>query len=128
MSIKTDSVCGIIVAAGSGTRMGGVSKPEIKLDGKTLFQRVLEAFLASSVSELVVVGGENLPRLQLLAERYRGSVPIRFSFTVEGEQVKNLFSMTPHVFRISKAGAEALEKTETLTDTASCVLNVYRKV
>ena len=78
MSIKTDSVCGIIVAAGSGTRMGGVSKPEIKLDGKTLFQRVLEAFLASSVSELVVVGGENLPRLRLLAERYRGSIPIRF--------------------------------------------------
>ena len=54
------------------------------------------------------------------------SVPIRFSFTVEGEQIRNLFSMTPHVFRISKAGAEALAKTETLTDTASCVLNVYR--
>ena len=55
------------------------------------------------------------------------SVPIRFTFTVEGEQVQHLFSMTPHVFRISKAGAEALAKTETLTDTASCVLNVYRK-
>ena len=54
------------------------------------------------------------------------SVPIRFSFTVEGEQIRNLFSMTPHVFRISKAGAEALSKTEVLTDTASCVLNVYR--
>ena len=54
------------------------------------------------------------------------SVPIRFSFTVEGQQVQNLFSMTPHVFRISKAGAEALRKCEKLTDTASCVLNVYR--
>ena len=54
------------------------------------------------------------------------SVPIRFSFTVEGDQVRNLFSMTPHVFRISRSGAEALAKTETLTDTASCVLNVYR--
>ena len=54
------------------------------------------------------------------------SMPIRFSFTVEGEQIRNLFSMTPHVFRISKAGAEALSKTEVLTDTASCVLNVYR--
>ena len=78
MSTKTDSVCGIIVAAGSGTRMGGVSKPEIKLDGKTLFQRVLEAFLASPVSELVVVGGENLPRLRLLAEGYNSPIPIRF--------------------------------------------------
>ena len=55
------------------------------------------------------------------------STPIRFTFTVEGEQVQNLFSMTPHVFRIGKEGAENLRKTETLTDTASCVLNVYRK-
>ena len=55
------------------------------------------------------------------------SVPIRFSFTVEGKQVQNLFSMTPHVFRIGKEGAERLRKTEVLTDTASCVLNVYRR-
>ena len=55
------------------------------------------------------------------------SVPIRFSFTVEGKQVQNLFSMTSHVFRIGKEGAERLRKTEVLTDTASCVLNVYRR-
>ena len=57
----------------------------------------------------------------------RKSVPIRFSFTVEGQQIQNLFSMTPHVFRIGKDGAERLRKTETLTDTASCVLNVYQR-
>ncbi len=56
------------------------------------------------------------------------TVPIRFSFTVEGQQVRNLFSMTPHVFRIGKDGAERLQKTESLTDTASCVLNVYRRL
>lgn len=55
------------------------------------------------------------------------SIPIRFSFTVEGEQVQNLFSMTPHVFRVGKAGAERLRNTQVLTDTASCVLNVYRR-
>ena len=55
------------------------------------------------------------------------SVPIRFAFTVEGKQVQNLFSMTPHVFRIGKAGAERLAKTEVLTDTASCVLNVFQR-
>lgn len=55
------------------------------------------------------------------------SIPIRFSFTVEGQQIQNLFSMTPHVFRIGKDGAERLRKTEILTDTASCVLNVYRR-
>ena len=54
------------------------------------------------------------------------SVPIRFSFTVEGEQVRNLLSMTPHVYRISREGAQRLAATETLTDEASCVLNVYR--
>ena len=55
------------------------------------------------------------------------SIPIRFTFTVEGEQIRNLFSMTPHVFRIGKAGAERLEATEILTDTASCVLNIFRR-
>ena len=53
-------------------------------------------------------------------------IPIRFTFTVEGEQVQNLLSMTPHVYRISKEGAQRLTETETLTDTASAVLNVYR--
>ena len=56
------------------------------------------------------------------------SVPIRFTFTVEGEQVQNLLGMTPHVFRITKEGAARLAATEKLTDTASAVLNVYRVV
>ena len=55
------------------------------------------------------------------------TVPIRFTFTVEGEQVQNLLSMTPHVYRISKEGAERLAATERLTDTASAVLNVFSK-
>lgn len=55
------------------------------------------------------------------------TVPIRFSFTVEGAQIRNLFSMTPHLFRIGKEGAERLGQTNLLTDTASCVLNVYRQ-
>ena len=54
------------------------------------------------------------------------SVPVRFTFTVEGAQVQNLLSMTPHVYRISKEGAARLAATETLTDTASAVLNIYR--
>lgn len=55
------------------------------------------------------------------------TVPIRFTFTVEGEQVRNLLSMTPHVYRISKQGAERLAATKKLTDTASAVLNVFSK-
>lgn len=53
------------------------------------------------------------------------SIPVRFAFTVEGQQVQNLLSMTPHVYRISKEGADRLRQTATLTDTASCVLNLY---
>jgi hypothetical protein len=56
------------------------------------------------------------------------SIPIRFGFAIEGDQIQNLFSMTPHVFRIGKEGAERLRKTEILSDTASCVLNVFRVI
>ena len=56
------------------------------------------------------------------------SVPIRFTFTVEGTQVQNLLSMTPHMYRISKEGAARLAATEKLTDTASAVLNIFRKI
>ena len=56
------------------------------------------------------------------------SVPIRFTFTVTGEQVQNLLSMTPHVYRISREGAQRLASTENLTDTASAVLNIFRKI
>lgn len=54
------------------------------------------------------------------------SIPIRFTFTVENEAVQQLLSMTPHVYRITKAGAQALSDTKRLTDTASCVLNIYK--
>lgn len=55
------------------------------------------------------------------------SVPLRFSFTAEGQQVQNLLYMTPHVFRIGREGAQRLAQTARLTDTASCVLNIYKR-
>ena len=54
------------------------------------------------------------------------STPVRFSFTAQGEQITNLLSMTPHFWRINTAGAKRLQATKVLTDTASCVVNVYR--
>ncbi len=63
----------------------------------------------------------DIPGFRLVESR-----PLQFTFTVEGEQVQNLLRMTPHVYRISNAGAENLRNTEKLTDTASCVLNLYR--
>lgn len=64
-----------------------------------------------------------LPGFQLIESR-----PIRFSFTLKDDQIHSLFAMTPHLFRISKAGAQRLADTTQLHDTASCVLNVYRAI
>lgn len=55
------------------------------------------------------------------------SIPIRFSFTIEGKRIQALFAMTPHLFRIGPAGAQRLGQTKVLTDTASCWLNIYRR-
>ena len=63
----------------------------------------------------------DIPGFQL-----RESRKVRFTFTAEGEQVQNLLAMTPHVYRIGKEGADRLRQTKTLTDTASCVLNLYQ--
>lgn len=63
----------------------------------------------------------DLPGFRLLESR-----PVRFSFTIEGEQIRSLFAMTPHLFRIGREGARRLAETQVLTDTASCVLNIYR--
>lgn len=53
---------------------------------------------------------------------------LEFDFTLPSHgQVENLLSMTPHYWRISKEGAERLAKTETLSDRAQVVFNLYRK-
>ena len=69
--------CAVIAAAGSGTRMGGVSKPNIVLCGKTLFEYVLKAFCESSVDEIVVVcSSDNENSLFNLAKEF--GKPIKF--------------------------------------------------
>lgn len=74
---KEPFVSAIIVAAGSGTRMGGISKPELTLNGKALLCYVTEAFLQSSVDEIIIVCGTNRPRLEALAP-INPCKPIRF--------------------------------------------------
>ena len=73
-----------------------------------------------------VSGSWNATDLQRILGDNLGTAKLP-TVTVEGEQVQNLLSMTPHVYRISKEGAARLAATEKLTDTASAVLNVYRK-
>ena len=53
---------------------------------------------------------------------------LEFTFTIDSnEQVRNLLSMTPHFWRISKEGAEKLANTRSLTDTAQVIFNLYNK-
>ena len=74
--------------------------------------------------ELIHREKDTVPKLEGF-ERIE-TVPIRFDFHLEGEQVRNLLYMTPHVYRIGKEGADRLRATQELDDTASCVLNVYK--
>ena len=65
---------------------------------------------------------------QLLGFRLERSETLTFSFTADSpEQVQNLLSMTPHFWRISKEGAQRLAATQTLTDEAQVIFNLYRK-
>lgn len=64
-----------------------------------------------------------LPGFRRIAEK-----TLEFSFDLSGaESVSDLLSMTPHVWRISKEGAERLKRTQTLCDTAQVILNVFCK-
>lgn len=65
---------------------------------------------------------QELPGLTRLHSQH-----IAFDFTLTKEQIPWLFAMTPHLFRIGKAGAARLAQAQALEDRASCVLNVYRK-
>lgn len=80
-----------------------------------------------------IIYPEILRKEKVLHEALKGfslerTETLEFSFTLEsGAQVRNLLSMTPHFWRISKDGADRLAATEHLTDTAQVIFNLYRK-
>ena len=76
--------------------------------------------------EILLKDKDSVPELE--GFELISTTPVRFEFTAEGEQIGNLLSMTPHFWRISAEGAKRLKETTTLTDTASCVVNVYKPV
>jgi len=91
----TKKSCAVIAAAGSGRRMGGVSKPNIKVLGKTLFQYVLEAFDKSCVCEIVVVCSEdNENSLRALAVGYNKPIIFTRGGETRAESVKNGISQS----------------------------------
>lgn len=63
---------------------------------------------------------------QLPGFRLMHSQTLRFSFTLEdAAMVQRLLYMTPHAWRISRAGAQALEQVSGLCDEAEVIFNVY---
>ena len=64
---------------------------------------------------------QELPHFSLLH-----SETLHFTFSLsDAKTVHDLLYMTPHVWRISKQGAELLAQTDALTDTAEVIFNIY---
>jgi molybdopterin-guanine dinucleotide biosynthesis protein A len=51
--------CGVVLAGGTGARMGGVDKAGVELAGRTLLAHALDAFV--DADEVVVVSPESVP-------------------------------------------------------------------
>ena len=78
------TVSAVIVAAGSGTRMGGVSKPLIDLGGKTVLERVLDAVSAAETVDDIVLVCRKSNEIDTIVSRCKK--PIK---TVEGGATRN---------------------------------------
>jgi len=64
----------IVLAAGKSTRMHGRNKLLIKIDGKPMIRRVVEAALKSKVDEVIVVLGSQADKIQKALD----DLPCRF--------------------------------------------------
>jgi molybdopterin-guanine dinucleotide biosynthesis protein A len=51
--------CGVVLAGGTAARMDGVDKSSVELDGRSLLEHAVDAFL--DADEVVVVGPESVP-------------------------------------------------------------------
>lgn len=113
------------------------------LTAETEFARVLKKgglFLQLLAGEEHLMGLKNIIYPQIIRKEKQQEKELagftlcrheilEFSFSLEDTaQVRNLLSMTPHFWRISKEGAERLANTNRLDDTAQVVFNLYRKI
>lgn len=86
----------IIAAAGSGTRMGGVSKPLMKLDGKPAFLYSVELFINNEYVEKVCISAKkediSLIREIVARQNYPKEVIVAEGGSTRQESVKRAFS------------------------------------
>jgi molybdopterin-guanine dinucleotide biosynthesis protein A len=77
-SAALDHTVAIILAGGAGSRLGGVAKALVRLDGETFLERVIRA-VAPAVQEIVVVAaaGQDLGLPAVMAPPLEPAVPVR---------------------------------------------------
>ena len=84
--IKNMYVSAVILGAGSGTRMGKVLKPFIKLGGVTLLEMVLESFCGSKYVDEIVIVSNFEEKFREKAEPFAKMHPdIKFIYTKGGK-------------------------------------------
>jgi molybdenum cofactor guanylyltransferase len=66
--LAPDQVTALILAGGKATRLGGVDKREIVIDGRTIFERQVEA-LRPCVAEIVVSSPRAIPGHRSVADQ-----------------------------------------------------------
>jgi molybdopterin-guanine dinucleotide biosynthesis protein A len=73
--VERDQVTALILAGGKATRLGGVDKREIVVDGRTIFERQVEA-LAPCVAEIIVSSPRAIAGYRCVADPVAGAGPL----------------------------------------------------
>ena len=77
--MKKPYISGIIVAAGDGARMGGVIKPLLSFNGRTVLEIVLEKFCNSEIIDEIVVVSKEIDEINEIIKKYSSVKKIIFT-------------------------------------------------
>ena len=109
-------ITGIILAAGTSSRMGSVNKLLLKYRGHTVVEEVLEHLLNSDVDNILIVTGFDHARIEALLERYLTS---RVSFVYNShyrlgraESIKSAVRRIMRALRLFRCAGLCCNKTQ----------------
>lgn len=84
----------------------------------------LKELIYPEITEKQEKGSKNYPGFRLVQEE-----TLEFDFRLtEHQEIMQLLTMTPHLWRIGKEGAQRAENAETLQDRAQVLLRLYQSV
>ncbi|WNM25450.1 molybdenum cofactor guanylyltransferase [Demequina capsici] len=114
------TLAAIILAGGRARRLGGASKPDLEVDGRTLLDLTLEA--AAAASTIVVVGPVDVPPgVMVTREDPPGGGPvagIAAGLDVVGERSGDVLVLACDMPRIGRAVPELVEAAASAPDGA----------